>query len=271
MNIQDLKQDFKFHFDSTKPLYRQLYEYLERCIVSGILKEGDQMIPETHICEAFKVSRSTVRKTMDMLLEEGLIMRRRGKGSFVAAQRMKRSINYLYNFTENIQNIGSVPSSIVLEAKVLNDAPKEVLEKLHLQKHDKVFYLNRIRCANEIPLLNEKTYIPYALCPLIEQYDFTSKSLYDVLSNQYKLNLYHATESIEAVVMSVKEKQLLQCKDNIPGFKIKRISHMDDGRVFEYTTSLTRADRCIFEMELYKKATQFSPVEIKRSVLLQDR
>ncbi len=84
--------------DSTKPLYQQLYDYFKRIILTGILKEGDQMLPEIVICDTLHVSRSTVRKTMDMLIEDGLLIRRRGKGSHVTNPKLKKKYQLFIQF-----------------------------------------------------------------------------------------------------------------------------------------------------------------------------
>ena len=84
MDINYFKDTFHLNLDNMTPLYQQLYDYFKRLILTGILKEGDQMLPEVSICETLNISRSTVRKTMEMLIEDGYLIRRRGKGSFIA-------------------------------------------------------------------------------------------------------------------------------------------------------------------------------------------
>lgn len=270
MDIEYFRSTFRMAPDGSKPLYQQLYDYFKRLIVAGILKEGDQMLPEITICDELSVSRSTVRKAMDMLLEEGYISRHRGKGTHVTSPKMNRKINSLYNFTENMKQIGAVPSSVVLEAKVIPQAPNEVLEELEILDSETPFFkLHRIRCANGEPVLKEETFIPYSLCPGIETNDFSDKSLYEVLGSQYLLNLDHASESLEAVFIDEADKKLLDCKKDMPGFRIKRISYLDNGLPYEYTTSITRADKCVFQLEMYNQsAANNVPVEVNRSAII---
>ena len=116
MDLDYFKKTFKLDSTSSEPMYKQISNYLKRMIQMGILKEGDQMIPEVTICNELNVSRSTVRLAMAELLDEGLLVRYRGKGSYVADNRMKRPINYLYNFTESMHDIGAQASSVVLNA-----------------------------------------------------------------------------------------------------------------------------------------------------------
>lgn len=268
MNIEYFKETFHLLPESNKPLYQQLYEYFKRLILNGTLQEGDQMLPEIQICEAMDLSRSTVRKTMDKLIEDGLILRRRGKGSYVTSHKLRRQINYLYNFSENMESIGVHPSSIVLECKVLKKAPKEIREILRLpSENPSVFLLKRIRLADGEPILCENTYIPYHLCPGIQKLRFSSQSLYTILLERYLLEPYRATESIEAVFLSDQDKELLECTEDIPGFKISRVSYLESGEIFEYTTSLTRADKCVFTMELFKNPSPTTyPIQIRRNI-----
>jgi GntR family transcriptional regulator len=220
-------------------------------IKASVLKPGDRMIAENELCAILNVSRTTVRQSMSHLADDGLLVRYRGKGSFIADEKMRRNINYFYNFTENIRGAGAVPGSIVLKQEI-KKADQFICEKLKLSaNNDRVFFLSRLRCADKVPILLEHTYIPYYLCEGIEAFDFSERSLYQTLSGNYALNLFHAEETIEAVIIRGKNKETLQCKTLTPGYKIERISYLDSEYIFEYTTSLTRSDKCIFRLDLY--------------------
>jgi GntR family transcriptional regulator len=246
------KHTFKFLPVSNTPLYAQLASYIKIQIQSAVFKPGDKMIAENELGEILKVSRTTIRQCMNRLVDEGLLVRYRGKGSFIADQKIRRNINYMYNFTENIRNAGAVPSSVVFQKEV-GPADQIIAEKLCLPPdNNRVFFLSRLRCANDEPVLLEKTYIPYYLCEGIETDDFSHASLYDLLSNRYSLNLFHAVETIEAVIISGDSQKKLKCKGMVPGYKIQRISYLESNTVFEYTTSVTRSDKCIFRLDLYK-------------------
>lgn len=271
MNMDYFRSTFRLISGSEKPLYQQLYDYFKRLILTGILKEGDQMLPEIAICEELHLSRSTVRKAMDMLIEDGLIERQRGKGTHVMSRQLKRQMNYLYNFTENIQSIGAEPSSIVLEAKVLEAdmVPETVRANLGtVSSEGRIFMLRRIRCADQEPMLIEDTYVLYLLCPGIEQIDFSSNSLYEKLKNQYFLHIHHAMETIEAIIIGKEDQKILKCEKTTAGFRIQRVSYLDTGLPFEYTSSVTRSDKCVFQMELYNKGASAVPVEVSRTAVL---
>jgi GntR family transcriptional regulator len=267
MTTDYFKKTFKFSPKSDLPLYSQLESYMKMQIQAGFLKPGDKMITEMEICEILSVSRTTVRLAMNSLADEGLIIRRRGKGSFIGEEKLRRKIDYMYNFTENIQSMGALPSSIVLESKIIK-ADDIVEEKLQLpEKNLQVFFLQRIRCANNVPILLESTYIPYFLCKGIEKFDFKTMSLYNILSNNYSINPCHAVEAIEAIVLDPMTAKMLKCKNRMPGYKIERVSYMDFEYVFEYTTSVTRADKCVFRLDLYRNNnTNKSSVDFERKL-----
>jgi GntR family transcriptional regulator len=161
LSVDYFKQTFEFIPGSNIPLYAQLASYIKMQIQASIFKPGDKMIAEQDLCSILKVSRTTIRQSMNRLVDEGLLVRYRGKGSFIANQKLRRNINFMYNFTENIRDAGAVPGSIVLQNEVCQASPI-INEKLHLLRgNDRVFFLSRLRCADNEPLIIENSYIPY--------------------------------------------------------------------------------------------------------------
>ena len=269
MDSKTFQESFHFSPDQGTPLYEQLLSYFRLMIQIGELQPGDRLIPENELCSILQVSRTTVRQAMDQLVAEGLIVRYKGRGSFVASPKMKRPIHYLYNFTENIRELGAVPSSVILHAAV-EIADPALMKTLELpETQPQVFHLTRIRCANESPILLEDTYVPYYLCRGIEEVDFQYSSLYQTLEDKYQLKLHHATETIEAILMGTSDAATLQCQAGIPGYRIRRRSQLESGHPFEYTSSITNAERCMFQLELYKNNTPSKPgLNFQRQVTL---
>jgi GntR family transcriptional regulator len=268
MDIEYFKNTFRFSEATDVPLYIQLASYLRIQIHNGVLQPGDMMIAENSICEILSVSRTTVRQSMNKLVEEGLLVRYRGKGTFIANFKIKRNMNHLYNFTEDMKAIDAKPSSKVIKAEVLEICPDDIADILNLPTvQTPVFYLERLRLANQEPILWERTYIPYYLCNKIETFDFNKNSLYKILNETYHLEMYHAKESLDAIILSKREAALLECSSKDVGYKITRISYLDSGFIFEYTTSVTRADKCTYQFDLYKNtASKKTPLEIKRNI-----
>lgn len=268
MKPNEIAESLQLSMDATLPLYEQMTSALRRQIRSGALAPGDKLPTENSLVETLHVSRTTVRQAMDQLVDEGLIIRHRGRGSFVASPKMKRTIGGLYNFTENMRELGATPTSTVLENAV-EEADDRIRTRLQLPANQtKVFHLTRLRCADTAPMLLEDTYIPYYLCEGIEQVDFAHASLYQTLSTRYALNLYHATETIEAIAIDKAEAQLLECTQKTPGYRITRVSNLDSGLIYEFTSSITNAERCAFQLELYSGTLTKKPMAFQRTMSL---
>ena len=120
--------------------------------------------------------------------------------------------------------------------------------------------------CNDDPVLIERTYIPYFLCEGIERYDFSRQSLYRVLTEQYSLQHYRASEVIEASLISKEESKLLNCSARSACYHITRVARLDTGLIYEYTDSTTRADKCVFHLDLYLKENHHVPVNIRRTL-----
>ena len=269
MRDDDFFAAFCFNTDTSVPLYAQLAASVRHRIKSGALKPGDLLAAENEIVKRLGISRTTVRLAFDQLVDEGLVVRHRGKGTFVAEPKLKRNINYLYSFTENIKLAGAAPSSIILRSEVL-PASAAQSAKLHLSADGaQIFLIERLRMANGEPLIVEKTCIPHYLCPGIEQIDFSTASLYAALRIQFGLFIARAEETIEAVSLKKGACAKLGCAPNRPGYAIERLSYLDSGHPCEHTTSLTRADKCVFKLELTSTARTREPsVDFERKMIL---
>ncbi|MGE5558928.1 MAG: GntR family transcriptional regulator [Bacillota bacterium] len=234
----------------TEPLYHQLLLILKREIETGRLHPGDQIPPESQLCAKYGLSRTTVRQALQILADDNTIIRRRGKGSFVANPKLHRNLNHLYSFTEDMLALGLTPGSEILE-KSFCQAPGPIAEALRLPPGDqKTFRLVRVRLANREPLLLETTFIPHYLCPGIDAKDLSSSSLYQILQDYYHLNLHHAAETIEAFSLDKESAARLGCKKGACGFKIQRLAFLNSGMPFELTSSVARGDKCLFKVEL---------------------
>jgi GntR family transcriptional regulator len=242
---------FNIIHESTTPLYYQLFTLIKNEIQNSILKPGDLLPPESQLCSQYNLSRSTVRQALTQLVKENLVIRRRGKGSYVADKKLNRNLNHLYNFTEDMFELGLYPHSNVLENRI-EDSTADIAKKLNLHKEKiKVFKLFRLRLANDEPLLLEITHIPLYLCTDIVIENFSDASLYNFLKTRYNLNLYKAVETYEAVKLNKEMAQLLNCKSGTCAFKIQRIAYLDSGIPFELTNSYQKGIACKFKVELY--------------------
>ncbi len=220
------------------PLYVQLRDHLAIEITSGELAPGTQLPSERTLSEQYGYSRLTVRRALADLEEGGLLVRRRGSGTFVADQLIQKNARGLASFSEDMRQRGLEPSSIVLrqELTFLQD------EQAHLLKvapHEGAVLLRRLRLANGIPMALETALIPAALCPgLVRRTDLERVSLYEVLEREYGLCADYAQEVVEAVNAGAEEAALLKVVPATALLRIRRLTTAKDRGPFEYVESL---------------------------------
>ncbi len=243
--------------ESGVPLYYQLLGIIKRSITAGIIKPGDLLPSEAEICEIYHVSRSTVRQAIGALESEGLVYRRRGKGTFISNPKLKRRLDNLYSFSNDMKQQGLSPSSRVLTFEKLKPSP-DLLKSLALKPDsDLVYKIVRVRVADDEPLLLETTFVPVKFCPFLEQEMLKTDSLYRILRERAMLNPVYAVETYEPVLIKKNEAGFLKCRPGMCGYFVERTSYLETGEVFELTQSLVRGDRCRFEVELYKDSVNF--------------
>lgn len=235
---------------SSMPLYEQLVLFIKNGIDAQEMKTGDLLPSESEFCERYDISRSTVRQAFAQLEEEGLVIRKRGKGSFVSKPKLTRSLHNLYSFSEEISSMGLVPGSKVLAYEVITPG-EEIMAKLALfDSEEKVYSITRVRYAGEEPLALEMAFIPKRMCRFLTQEMVEQGSLYSTLAAKSGIEISHAKETYETSLIGENEAKILGTPKDTCAFFIQRISYTKAGEIFEYTVMIVRSDRCKYEVEL---------------------
>ncbi len=184
--------------------------------IDGEVFQENQMIPsERELMERFGVSRITVRKALDDLVNEGYLYRIQGKGTFVKGDEFNQDLFQLTSCTEEIKKMGMIPTKRVLDARII-EADKVRQRSLRIQEGEKVFFLRRVYYADGQPLNLTTTYLPICLFPGIEKYDFSVESIYDVLERRYDAKITTATRTLEAVLVKSEVAEELDMEENAP-------------------------------------------------------
>lgn len=238
------------------PLYSQLILIIKRCIFSGELKPGDRMPSESELCSRYGISRSTARQAFGALEKEGFVYRRRGLGSFVANPKLRKNVSSLYSFSAQARMEGMEPSSRIIHYEVIEADPR-LMEIFRIADSGfMVNYIYRIREADGVPLILEKTYIPYKICSVLNSYRLEHESLYNILNKECGIMPHHGVESYEVVQVSKQESELLDCHAGTLAFAVERIGYLENNEVYEFTQSIVRGDRCKFEVPLSNDAVK---------------
>lgn len=231
------------------PIYHQIMRDLERMIRETPLGSGELIPTEHELCARYGVSRMTVRQAVDVLVKQGLLVRQKGKGTYVGEGKLSQPLAALTSFTMDMRSRGLRPGSRVLACGETQADPK-VCEKLGLAAGAPVLRLARVRLANGVPQAYECSHLlPAETQPLLHM-DLTDQSLYHALCNECGLRLAAAREAIEVNTPSPEICRLLEIPSGTPAFFIERVTFDSAGRAVEYVESYYRTDRFKFEVEL---------------------
>ena len=237
--------------ESEAPLYDQLMRAIRGMITDKLLKPGDLIPGEYAFCKAYGLSRSTVRRAIRELEERGLVIRRRGLGTFISEPKLNRSINRLYSFTNEIKRMGMTPSSVIREFQTIR-ADEALREILKLPEGEtEVHSFTRLRCASGDPLLLETTAIPSYLFPGLTKTKLARSSLYTLLREEAGVIPFSATETYESTIIAGEVAGLLECGEGASGFIIERVAWNQEGSVYEFTHSFMRGDRAKLVLNLH--------------------
>lgn len=221
------------------PLYVRLKKMIQDAMSSGRLKHGDALPAERDIADVAQISRVTVRKAIDDLVAEGLLVRRRGSGTFVVAPvpRMQQPLSQLTSFTEDMRRRGMVAGSIWIERGLFFPTPEETM-MLGLVGGARVARLVRVRTANEMPIAFERTSLPDDILP---NPDAIEDSLYKLLLSR-GFRPIRANQRISAVVLTDEETKILGMPPGSAALAVQRIAYLESGRVMEMSRALYRSD-----------------------------
>ena len=211
------------------------------------------MIPgEPELCRLFGVSRTVVRQALKELTYEGLIVREKGKGTFVAEPKIGESlVQELTGFYQDMVDRGLKPLTKVLRQEVV-PASRKVAEYLRAQPEVPVIQIDRLRFVQDEPIVLVTTYLPRAMCAQLLQADLSQQSLYAFLESQCGIKIAFGRRTIEAVPASEYEARLLEVDKGAPLLMLDSVSYLEDGTPIEYFHALHRGDRSRFEVELLR-------------------
>jgi GntR family transcriptional regulator len=229
---------------SNVPLYQQLQRLLRGAIERNQLAPNDALPPERDLASDLAVSRITVRKAIDGLVAEGLLIRRQGSGTFVKA-RVEKNFSQLSSFSEDMRARGLHPHSVWLRRAQGTVTPEESLT-MQLSPGTPVYRLHRIRFADDAPMALEYATVLASCLPSVESVD---SSLYEALEHAGNRPV-KALQRLRAVLLTAEQANLLGAKDLDAGLLAERVGYLADGRAVEFSQSYYRGDTYDFVAEL---------------------
>ena len=239
----------RLDFSGRTQLYFQLYDILYRDIKTGKYKPGELLPTESELIDKYRISRVTVRKAMDMLTNEGLIIKRRGYGTYVQNPKLEQTLNQVLHFSNEMEKRGYRSSTTMLanEAVLAN---KTIAEALRINEGDKLIHVNRLRCANDVPHCLESAYLIHHACPAVLGQDFSKDSLRLFLNERCGIVWKHAHQKIFAIVANAQLAGYLDIKKGDPLIYIERVSFDQHNRPGEYLQAYYRGDSYYLSADL---------------------
>jgi len=246
----------KIDFESHVPYYAQLINLLKEQFDQKVWSPGDQIPGEPELCREYGVSRTVVRQTLSELEQDGLIVRRKGRGTFVAIPKISEGLaQKLTGFYQDMVARGFKPVTQVLRHEVV-EANEKVAGHLEIPVGTRIVDIKRLRSVNDVPIQVVTSYIPYQFCPKLAEVDLTNRSMYDFLEQECGLFIARGRRFIEAVAANETDAKLLQVERGAPLVKLESVSYLADETPIEYYHALHRGDRTRFEIELVRVRDQ---------------
>lgn len=232
------------------PLYQQIKALITQSLQSGEWKPGELIPSEVELASRFKVSQGTVRKAIDELSAENLVVRRQGKGTFVATHHEERAH---YRFLRLMPDVGEArqPENRVIEVKRMR-APAEVARLLDIKSGDSVIFIRRVQSFDAVPTIHEELWLPGALFRGLtaERLVEYKGPMYGLFESEFATRMIRAAERIWAVSADQAIAELLQVAIGTPLLSVERVSYTYGDKPVEVRRGLYLTDRHHYQNDL---------------------
>lgn len=228
--------------------YKQIEQALRKEIDQGIYKSGDRLPTELELCEKYNVSRITVRKSLQNLTNQGIVIRKVGDGTYVNDANYVNYSGTPQSFSDDMIANGKIPGTELVEFRICkgkNDA--FITKKLEISSKELYYMIIRVRTGDSIPIALSYTYIPRNLFPDFDIERISSGSLYEYIRENHELDLKSVGvgRTIAAVMPTRFQKKFLKISDE-PLLKISHITHLKTGEIFEFTETYYVGSRFVY-------------------------
>ena len=232
------------------PLYKQVKQRVIRRLIDETWKPGDMLPSEPKLAQSFGVSPGTVRRALDELVAENLLVRHQGKGTIVCRHDPERS---LFHFFRMVDAAGArpTPDSRVLACR-RRRAERPEAARLGLPAGAPVVVIDRVRSAGTRPLLVERLVLPGRLFGALAEVvpDHLPNTLYTLYEERFGVTVYRAAEQLRAVAADARDAELLGVAPGTPLLEIDRLASSLDGMPVEWRLSRCRTDAHRYRVEL---------------------
>ncbi|MCF4172273.1 GntR family transcriptional regulator [Vibrio sp. McD22-P3] len=234
----------------SKPRYLQIADTLIEKISNGELSAGSILPTEGELQKEFDVSRVTIRKAMQLLVDKDLLFRQRGSGTYVKAPKAQHNALQLSGFVEEVSAQGKTPSSKIITFELI-ECNELVADKLKVSIGEEVYSIRRLRMIDDEPEVLEHTYLPVSLFPDLSIKAMRS-SKYDYIEKTKGLKIKLSRQSIKPEILNKKTADELNMDMADPVIRVDSVGELESGIVFEYTVHYFRVNQYSFDYIAYR-------------------
>ncbi|MGW8225498.1 MAG: GntR family transcriptional regulator [Anaerolineales bacterium] len=232
----------------TVPLYIQIADGLISQIESGDLQPGTQLAPERDLSAELNVNRMTLRRALQVLQSQGLIIRKHGVGTFISETKIERQMETIFRFTSGMQNRGFTPGTKLIWVNTI-EAEQKIAKDLAIPPHGRVYDILRLRSINQEPVMIESYKIPLTRFPGLEKFDLENRSIYEIIEVEFGVKIARNRQSFEPITATRFEADLLQVKVGSALMLENRLSYDAENQPIEFGKDRYRGDRFRFVTE----------------------
>lgn len=231
------------------PAYQRIQSSIRKRIDAGQLRPGDPVSSERDLAKLHQVSLMTARHALATLEHEGLVERRRGIGTFVAAPKIH--FNKLMSYTEQMAARSLSAASRILSLRTVDNEP-EVSARLSLAANEPIIRIERVRQAGDEPFALETCYLSFAEFPDLLDAPLGRESLFAFLERTYDVKLGYSDEEIDATAAEPQTAELLGVPRREPLLRIRQLIFSTKGKPLMYVLGIYRSDRHNFVIRRFR-------------------
>ena len=243
-----------------RPKYLQLSDWLRGMIEKGRYAIGERLPSEIELSQMFSLNRNTVRQAISQLVNEGLVIKKNGVGTFVTSRvdnKVQYSLKNITSLTYEFSKLGIRPETLTVSKKVINTTD-DLAEKLMLGSDKRAIQIKRVRYGNGMPLVLERSYLSYREYRKILNMDIPD-SLYQTLIGEFGVALERSIQTLRAIQLPDKDAQLLEVEAGFPATLQESIIYDKNNITVELLHSYYRGDKFVFKVE----SGRFSPMNVQ--------
>ncbi|MHA7846007.1 GntR family transcriptional regulator [Serratia sp. D1N4] len=234
-------------------IYKSIADQLRIRLNSADYNIGSPLPSEKRLAEEFCVSRMTLRKAVDLLIEWGLVVRRHGSGTYVANKDVHHETTNLTGFIEVMKNQGKQVVSEVLEFVVM-PAPPAIASQLRIKIDERIYYSRRVRSVDGKPLMVEDSYMPLKLYRNLSVAHLEG-SKFTYIEDECHITICGNYESLTPVLADKRMATLLNIEQQTPILRITSLSYSDDGQFLNYSVMFRNASEYQVDYHLRREST----------------